>query len=143
MAVELIHIEADSAAVQQAFCRLQAAIGNLRPAMTDIAATLWERVEERFETRTDPVGKSWKSKKSGAPATLIDSGHMLDSLSRRADSRHAMVGFGQPYAIYHEFGTVKMDRRGLLFADPEKGELAPDDEKVILDAVLDHLSKAV
>jgi phage gpG-like protein len=54
-----------------------------------------------------------------------------------------MVGFGQPDAAYHEFGTEKMHRRGLLFADPEKGELAPDDEKAILDAVLDHLQKAI
>jgi phage gpG-like protein len=54
-----------------------------------------------------------------------------------------MVGFGQPYAAYHEFGTKKMIRRGTLFADPKKGELAPDDEKVILDAVLEHLKKAI
>jgi phage virion morphogenesis protein len=143
MAVELIHIEVDSAAVQQALRRLQAAVGDLRPAMTDIAATLWERVGERFETRTDPMGVGWRDKASGASATLIDSGHMLDSLTRRVDSRRAMVGFGQPYAIYHEFGTKKMHRRGLLFADPEKGKLAPGDEKAILDAVLDHLKKAI
>jgi phage virion morphogenesis protein len=143
MAIELMHIEVDSSAVEQALRRLQAAVGDLEPAMADIAATLWERVGERFETRTDPVGKAWEEKKNKAPATLIDSGHMLGSLTRHADSRHAMVGFGQPYAAYHEFGTKKMPRRGLLFADPEKGELAPDDEKAILDAVLDHLKKAV
>jgi phage virion morphogenesis protein len=143
MAIELIHIEVNSNAVEQALRRLQAAVGDLRPAMTDIAATLWERVGERFETRSDPWGMAWEDKANGAPATLIDSGHMLDSLTRRADSRRAMVGFGQPYAAYHEFGTEKMHRRGLLFADPEKGELAPDDEKAILDAVLDHLQKAI
>jgi phage virion morphogenesis protein len=143
MAVELMHIEVNSSAVQQALRRLQAAVGDLKPAMTDIAATLWERVGERFETHKDPAGVAWKDKKNGAPATLIDSGHMLDSLTRRADSRHAMVGFGQPYAAYHEFGTKKMPRRGLLLADPERGELAPTDGKAILDAVLEHLKKAV
>jgi hypothetical protein len=36
-----------------------------------------------------------------------------------------------------------MPRRGLLFADPEQGQLAPDDENVILDIVLDHLKKGL
>jgi phage virion morphogenesis protein len=143
MAAELMHIEVDSRAIKQALQRLQAAVVDLTPAMTNIAATMWERAGERFETRKDPVGERWKKKANGAPATLIDSGHMLESLTRHADSRHAMVGFGQPYAVYHEFGTKKMPRRGLLFADPEKGQLAPDDEKAILDAVMEHLKKAL
>jgi phage virion morphogenesis protein len=142
MAVELMHIEVNSSAIQQALSRLEWAVGNLRPAMIDIAAILWERVGERFETRTDPLGVAWEDKANGAPATLIDTQKMLNSLTRRVNNRGVMVGFGEPYAAYHEFGTKKMHRRGLLFANPEEGELAPDDEKAILDAIQEHLEKA-
>ena len=148
----MIRIEVDSSPIGLALRRLQSTAANLSPAMADIAATLLEQVGERFETQRDPLGLRWEGH---APATLktypkdgnrrlLDrSGHMLDSLGRSSDATSARVGFGQPYAAYHEFGTRKMPRRGLLFADPDSGRLSREDEQLVLDSIERHLRDAI
>ena len=148
----MIHIEIDSSPIGLALQQLREAAADLAPAMTDIAATLWERVGERFETQRDPVGAGWKPH---APATLksypkdgnrrILDRHsdMLQSLNWRADATSAMVGFGQPYAAYHEYGTNKMPRRGLLFADPEARQLSHEDEQLVIERITKHLQEAI
>jgi hypothetical protein len=48
------------------------------------------------------------------------------------------IGFGQPYAAYHEWGTWKMPRRGLLTADPDAGggpTLGRGDAEAVLDVL--------
>ena len=67
---------------------------------------------------------------------------MLSSLNWQADASSVRVGFGQPYAVYHEWGTKRMPRRGLLFENPDAGALAPDDEKAVLDLLLEWLDGA-
>ena len=67
---------------------------------------------------------------------------MLSSLNWQADASSVRVGFGQPYAVYHEWGTKRMPRRGLLFENPDAGALAPDDEKAVLDLLMDWLDAA-
>jgi phage gpG-like protein len=141
MPAEMLHIEVDSRPVMDALARLRDAGADMEPIMRDIGTTLEERVGERFERFTDPLGGRWKAKKSGAPSKLYDSGQMLDSLGSEADADHVDVGFGQTYAVYHEFGTRKMARRGLLFADPNARTLAPDDERLILGRLEAHLKK--
>jgi phage virion morphogenesis protein len=140
----MLRITVDSSAVGTALEHLKAVAGDLTPVMIDISATLLERVSERFEMRRDPLGASWTPKKGErTPATLIDSQHMLNSRTRRADASTAEVGFGQPYAVYHEFGTNRMPRRGILFANPEAGQLSTTDEQLILDAINRHLASAL
>jgi phage virion morphogenesis protein len=143
MSTELLHIEIDSKRVEDKLALLKSATEDLTPVMTDIAATLWEKIGERFETHKDPVGRQWAEKKDGEPSVLYDSGSMLNSLTRSSGPTHAMVGFGQPYAAYHEFGTKYMPRRGLLFADPETGTLSAEDEQYILELVNRHLRAAL
>ena len=58
---------------------------------------------------------------------------MLGSLSHSSDATSVTVGFGNPVATYHEWGTEHMPRRGLLFADPDAGTLGTDDEAAVLD----------
>jgi phage gpG-like protein len=73
---------------------------------------------------------------------------MLNSLNFQAKSTSVSVGFGavaskkgDVYAAYHEWGTKKMPRRGLLFADPNKGTLAEADNTAILDIIGTYLAK--
>lgn len=73
---------------------------------------------------------------------LIDHGDMLGSLSSRFDANSAEVGFGQPYAAYHEYGTKRMPRRGLLLADPEAGTLGEGDRRAVLDIIRAYLADA-
>jgi len=61
---------------------------------------------------------------------------MLSSLNHRADSDSVRIGFGSPIATFHEWGTVRMPRRGLLTDDPDAGTLAPNDEVAVL-SILD------
>lgn len=144
----MIEVKTDSAELEAVTRRLLARLGNLRPAMAGIGMELENRIRNRIDTRTDPTGAAWigwaDSTIRGYPADgnkqLLDRyGDMIRSLGYQADTLSVSVGFGQPYATYHEFGTRTMPRRGLLTADPEQGTLAPADEQAILDILYDLL----
>lgn len=117
-------------------------LGDLTPVMQSIGMEMESRVSGRFESRTDPNGRAWAP---WAPTTLADYpddgnrrlldryGDMLGSLNHQADSSSLRIGFGQPYATYHEWGTEHMPRRGLLMGDPDAGTLGAEDEAAVLD----------
>ena len=124
-----------------------------RTLLDAIGEEMEARVSNRFETKTDPAGSPWapwktstvKSyPKSGANNRLLDRySDMLGSLNRQVEGDSVFVGFGQPYAQYHEFGTSKMDRRGLLVADPVAGTLGADDEDAIVRVLRAALENAL
>ncbi len=149
----MIKIEIHSQPVQDAFNRLIAAGQNMHPILDAIGMELESRVSARFEAKIDPSGNAWapwkpstiKSyPKSGANNKLLDRfNDMLGSLNHRVDGDSVLVGFGQPYAGYHEFGTGKMDRRGMLTADPVAGALGAGDEEAIAKVLRAALENAV
>lgn len=148
----MIEVKTDSAELEAITRRLLARLGNLRPAMSGIGMELENRIRNRIDTRTDPTGAAWigwaDSTIRGYPADgnkqILDRyGDMIRSLGYQADTLSVSVGFGQPYAAYHEFGTERMPRRGLLTADPEQGTLAPADEQAILDILYDLLDTTI
>lgn len=140
--------------------RLRARLGDLQPVLQEIGTTIEGRVSARFETETDPLGRSWhpwaastaqsyprpgskaaKAAGRAGNARILDRyGDMLGGLSHQADKDSVRIGFAHPYATYHEFGTKKMPRRGLLFSNPETGELPPEDTKLIIDILQRHLN---
>lgn len=148
----MIEIKAESPELQAVTRRLLARLGNLRPAMAGIGMELENRIRERFETETDPNGQAWidwaDSTIAGYPADgnkrLLDRyGDMIASLSYKADANSVAVGFGTPYATYHEFGTERMPRRGLLTANPDTGDIAASDEEAILTVLYDLLDSTI
>jgi phage virion morphogenesis protein len=152
----MIQIDIDNRTVLDALNELLHRTGDLAPAMQDIGGVLESRVRGRFETETDPGGAHWApwadsydpakggNRPTNGNTTILDLyGDMLGSLSWQADQDSVTVGFGQPYAAYHEFGTKKMKRRGLLFDDPTTGTLAREDEHAILDIVRGYLAEAL
>ena len=123
---------------------LFALTGDLFPAMSAIGMEMENRVRGRFETETDPLGLPWAEWAQSTEANYPKDGHkklldrfgdMYEGASHSADSNSVTIGFDRDYAAYHEFGTENMERRGLLFADPESGTIAPDDELAIIDIV--------
>lgn len=140
----MLEIKLDDAAFRADLAALYRRLGNLTPVMQSIGMEMESRISGRFETRTDPSGKSWAP---WAPSTvdsypedgnrqLLDRyGDMLLSLNHKADSTSVRIGFGKPYAAFHEWGTKRMPRRGLIFADPDAGTLAPGDEEAVLDII--------
>ena len=145
----MLTITADNAAIKAYLNKLQGKLGNLKPAMDAIGMRMENRVKARFETRTDPDGKSWAP---WAPATveyypqdgnrkLLDRyGDMLEHASHQADSTSVRIGFAEPYATFHEYGTRNMPRRGLLFSNPENGEMSKPDEEAVLEVLYDMIN---
>ena len=148
----MLTITVDDGAFRAYMQRLQKSLGNMEPVMDAIGARLESNIRNRFATATDPSGKRWavwkdstkdsyprpgaKSKHGAGNHRLLDRyGTMLDSLNYQPGPSSVRIGFGQPYATYHEFGTKHMDRRGMLMADPTAGILAPDDERTVLDVL--------
>lgn len=138
----MLEIKVSNAEVQQVLGQLLRRMGNLQPVMKAIGQEMESRVSGRFETETDPNGISWapwaQSTKDAYPVDgngrILDRyGDMLSSLSWQASQSSVLVGFGEVYATYHEFGTDTMPRHGLLSDDPATGTLAKPDERAVLD----------
>lgn len=140
----MLEIKLDDSAFRADLAALYRRLGNLTPVMQSIGMEMESRISGRFETRTDPNGKSWvpwaqstvDSYPDDGNRQLLDRyGDMLLSLNHKADSTSVRIGFGKPYAAFHEWGTKHMPRRGLVFADPDAGTLAKGDEEAVLDII--------
>ena len=147
----MITVHVDDSAFREYLRRLQGRLGDMSEPMAAIGGMLEARISGRFETESDPTGVAWmpwaESTRASYPedgnARILDRyGDMLSSLNWQADASSVRVGFGQPYAVYHEWGTKRMPRRGLLFENPDAGALAPDDEKAVLDLLMEWLDGA-
>ena len=155
----MLTVTVDSKPVTDVLTKLQKRMADLTPVMDSIGQELNSRVSARFETRSDPLGHPWETwtqstkdnyPNDGIGKILQRHGAMLQSLNFSADKSSVRVGFGavaskskDVYAAYHEWGTKNMPRRGLLFADPDTGNLAPDDENAVLDIIDTFLSEGL
>ena len=140
----MITVTVNDKAFRSVLEQLYRGMGDLTPVMQSIGMELESRISGRFESRSDPSGRSWapwaQSTVDGYPEggnrRLLDRyGDMLASLNHQADATSVRVGFGKPYAAFHEWGTEHMPRRGLLFDDPDAGTLAEGDEAAVLDII--------
>lgn len=148
----MITIGVQDAALVRAVNALQGHLQDLTQPMRDVGQALEGQVSQRFMSMTDPNGEAWESlskatlaqrAKNGTTGNTLDEhGTMLQSLSWQSNAKTATVGFGQPYAAYHEWGTKRMPRRGLLMANPDVGTLGADDLELVLDVLADYLSGA-
>lgn len=146
----MLTITVDDSAFRSYLGDLATRLGDLTSVMESIGQELETRISGRFETESDPAGAAWAPWAPSTVESYPDDGNgrildrysdLMNSLSWDADSSSVRVGFGQPYATYHEWGTKSMRRRGLLFDDPDAGLLAPDDEKAVLDLLMDWLAR--
>ena len=145
----MLTVTVENAQVLDVLDSISSRLSNLSPAMESIGQTMQSRVSARFESETDPLGHPWAPWAASTRASYPKGGNrrildryndMLNGLSHRADATSARIGFDKYYATYHEFGTEKMPRRGLLMADPDSGTLAPGDEAAVLDILSTFLS---
>ncbi len=129
--------------------RLQVGLNDMEPVLLGIGQKLESRISARFETETDPEGNAWApwspSTEAGYPQRgnrrILDRyGDMIHSMGHQLEGDAVLVGFGavaskkrDVYAIYHEWGTKTMPRRGLLTADPVTGTLSQGDVDAVLD----------
>ena len=145
-------ISVDDRDIRLAMQALSDRLLDMRPALDAIGMEIEGRVSARFESESDPSGRAWAALKPGTIRSypkggnnrILDRfGDMLDSLGHYADQDSVTIGFGKDYAVYHEFGTRKMVRRGLLTDDPVARTLTPEDERTVLDILNLHLREAL
>lgn len=146
----MITYDIQDAQLLRALQTLQAQLGDLSEPLADVGQALESATELRFASQSDPNGAAWvklsdktialRAKRGTTGKKLHEHGTMHNSLSWQASPTSVTVGFGQPYAAYHEWGTKHMERRGLLMADPNAGTLGADDLEQVLDILSDHLS---
>lgn len=110
--------------------------------METLGALMERNINFRFDTKTDPAGNQWlplaastkaayeKKYKGKVPGSLLErTRHMRESLSSDPGDVSVEVGFGVPYAIYHETGTRRgLPRRQLLTDDWVTGTLGAQDQ---------------
>lgn len=145
----MITVDVRDSGVVAALQALQGRLKDLSPAMRDVGQALENQTNLRFVAQADPNGTPWadlseatakRRARAGTSGNKLDEhGTMLKSLNWQASANTARVGFGQPYAAYHEFGTQRMPRRGLLMADPDQGTLGADDLAQVLDILQGYL----
>jgi phage gpG-like protein len=150
----MLNIEVDTAPLSELLQQLLDRGSDLTPVMDKIGNTLEENLRHRYLLRMDPMGEKWApwedstvesypvagkktkevEKYGPGHGLLLDRyGGMYGGISYQAGPDSVTVGFDQSYAMYHEFGTVNMERRGLLTADPELGQLGPGDEADVIE----------
>lgn len=151
----MITINADIAPFLKQFDLLAERLSpwGMQSVLADVGKEMYKNVAHRFETRTDPTGQAWQAwspeyakhyPKKGRGFILERSGDMINSLNwaqLTADS--VSVGFGMPYAAFHEFGSDKsnLPARSSLFGDPENGIMGRSDEEAILKILEDWLNE--
>lgn len=151
-------IELQDAELRRALNDAMRQLADPSKLLDDIGQLLENSTRLRLtDEKADPSGQPWapvkpateralRKKGGNIPGSLLwrtQPGGMHDGLTHNLidGGRAVEVGFDKPYAIYHEFGTRHMARRGLLTADPETGELGPDDRQDVLDLVNSYLQE--
>ena len=80
---------------------------DLSPLMDELGAEMEDHTLERFDTNVAPDGSPWLiSVRAAAQSgkTLVDKGHLRDSITREASAREVKVGTNVVYAAIHQLG---------------------------------------
>lgn len=138
---------------------LEAVLGRLETIRRrlDDHRGLYERLGEalvgsaarRFAAQRDPDGVPWAPPAPSSPGgvagrhpVLRRTGALASSLGYRVTEGGLLVGYGVGYAAYHEWGTRRLPRRGLLNA-AGGGELGAEDRAMVLELLHDWLERAL
>lgn len=133
-------------AVERALAEMVRRIRDAAPAFDEIGAAMVTNVQHRFETGRGPGGAPWKKSaraKRQNGQTLVDQGHLLQSITHDFGRDFAAVGSNRVYAGIHQFGGKTGRNRAVdMPARPYLG-LDGNDEDDITDIVTDYLRGAI
>lgn len=141
---------------------MDAAGGDLTPAMDVVGAALVTSTQLRFERGEAPGGNPWPSSFRARVAggqTLIDRGRLRDSITHEPSSHGVRVGTNVIYAAIHQFGGIivaksapqlafRLADGGLALVDqveiPARPFLGIDrgDETMIAEELFDYFAAA-
>lgn len=101
-----IQIEVDDRQFQAAFRELTKRAIDMTPLMADIAETLTESTQRRFQTGTDPDGIPWPALKDGSGRKPLNlTGTMRDQIYPTHGKDWAQVNASAKQARWHQEGT--------------------------------------
>ncbi|MEQ8747350.1 phage virion morphogenesis protein [Pyruvatibacter sp.] len=104
--------------LRQAMADTRARLGDLSAPLDEIGSYLEDRTLERFETGQAPDGTPWlPSQRAVAEGgqTLVDKGHLRDSMNPQVEGDSVVIGSNRPYAAIHQFGgTIRAKSGGKL-----------------------------
>jgi phage virion morphogenesis protein len=87
--------------------KLAARALNLRPLMEEIGAAMVSSTQQRFEDGRDPAGREWTKSlraKTEGGKTLVDRGHLGDSVTYEAGADSVEIGTNLVYGAIHQMG---------------------------------------
>lgn len=133
----MITISIDQAAVTEALQRIVRRTQNIRPALSEIGATIVNNSKLRFRSATGPDGQPWpelsettliqraKRRTRGSIRTkkgntkvgairimlsakpLLDTGVLRNSIHAKVENDRVLIGSGEIYAATMQFGATK------------------------------------
>ena len=93
--------------LEAALNRVQAPLENLRPLLTAVGGHFESEATERFRTNVAPDGSKWEQSeraKAEGGKTLLDHGHLRDSIHTVVGVDTVEIGTNLVYAAIHQFG---------------------------------------
>ena len=156
-----ITITVQDTAVLSGLAAMKAVADDLAPVLADIGAELESSTVKRFISNVGPDGVPWspsaRAKAEGTP-TLVQHGHLRDSIHYEVAGDAVEVGSNLIYAGIHQVGgTISAKGEALAFtlangafvmtksvtipARPYLG-MSDNDNATVLDIVGEHLARA-
>lgn len=102
-----VTIELDTSSLQAGFERLLKTAKDLTPVMQEIGTYMVDSTQDRFRSNVSPSGVAWDQSeraKAESGRTLLDRGHLRDSITYDASNTRVDVGTNMVYAAIHQFG---------------------------------------
>lgn len=99
-------IEVDDREVVEALNRLLEIGESPAPALDAVGRVLKARIQQGFQTGTDPEGRPWAPLKSRQGQPLRDKGQLMGSIDYQVEGNSVVVGTNKSYAPVHQFGAV-------------------------------------
>lgn len=139
-------VEVDTRLAGRALGALEAAAGNVRPALVEIGVRLIQFHHERWDRQVDPEGRRWtplspryqRRKKKHKDRILVLDELLRDLLHYQAGADRLDFGTSSLYGATHQFGDPTRN----IPARPFLG-ISGDDEREIQEILAEHLARAL
>lgn len=122
-----IQIQIDSREFERAGVALQDLLrraGQLGPMLDEVGNMLANSTRHRFETGRGPGGEPWtpsrRAREQGGQ-TLLDKGHLRDSITHEAGASSVAIGSNLIYAGIHQLGGTITGKGGKRLRFPVPG----------------------
>jgi len=139
----------DDREITRALQKLNAATGNLTPALKEIGEVLKESTIERFDTTTAPDGSKWELNSvlstllyKDGDRPLTDEGTLGNTIFYQVNGKDSLeIGSPMEYAAMQQFGGTKAEFPHLWGDIPARPFLgiSSEDERKINEILDEHL----